>query len=135
MVLRWLGFNSAFIEIEHKERTEGRSSYTLSSLLRLALNGITSQSDKLLRINVTLGLVLSFLSFLGILVIAFLYFTHGFLSGWASTMVLMLFSTGVILTSIGIAGIYIGKTFEQTKNRPKYVIDLFLNRQNDKTSN
>jgi glycosyltransferase involved in cell wall biosynthesis len=128
MVLRWLGFKSAFVEIEHKERLEGRSSYNLSSLLLHALNGITSQSDKLLRINVTIGLLLSFLSFLGILVIAFLYFMHGFLSGWASTMVLLLFSTGVILTSIGIAGIYIGKTFEQTKNRPKYIIDLFLNK-------
>ena len=128
MVLRWLGFKSAFIEIEHKERFEGKSSYNLSKLMLHALNGITSQSDKLLRINVTLGLLLSFLSFLGILVIAFLYFMHGFLSGWASTIVLLLFSTGVILTSIGIAGIYIGKTFEQTKNRPKYVIDLFLNK-------
>jgi glycosyltransferase involved in cell wall biosynthesis len=135
MVLRWLGFKSAFIEIEHKERLEGRSSYTFSSLILHALNGITSQSDKLLRINVTIGLLLSFLSFLGILVIAFLYFIHGFLSGWASTMVLMLFSTGVILTSIGIAGIYIGKTFEQTKNRPKYIIDLFLNGENNKTGN
>lgn len=127
MVLRWLGFNSAYIEIEHKERYNGKSSYNLSKLLLHAIDGITSQSDKLLRLNIAVGLLLSLLSFAGIIVIVFLYFKHGFLSGWASTSVLLLFSTGVILTSIGIAGLYIGKTFEQAKNRPKYIIDVFLN--------
>lgn len=129
MVLRWLGFDSTYVEIEHKARFEGKSSYTLSKLLAHALNGITSQSDKLLRINVTIGIFLSLLSFLSILVIIILYFTNGFMSGWASLITVILFSTGVLLTSIGISGIYIGKTFEQTKNRPKYLIDRFLNKE------
>ncbi|MDF2452412.1 MAG: glycosyltransferase [Bacteroidota bacterium] len=126
-VLRWLGFKHCYIDIEHKERFEGKSSYTFSTLMVHALNGIVSQSDKLLRIFVTLGLSISLLSFLSILVIVFLYFVQGFLSGWASTIIIMLFSTGVILTGIGVLGIYLGKTFEQTKNRPKYVVDEKLN--------
>lgn len=127
MVLRWLGFSFCYLEIEHKERFAGKSSYNFRKLMKHALDGITSQSDKLLRIFVTIGLAISGLSFLTILIIVVLYFTHGFLSGWASTMVLMLFSTGIILTGIGVLGIYIGKTFEQTKNRPKYIIDKVLN--------
>ena len=127
MVLRWIGFRSAFLRIEHKKRYEGKSSYTFSKLLIHAINGITSQSDKLLRLNVTIGIFLSIISFTSILFIIAIYFFNGFLSGWASLIVTILFSTGVTLTSIGITGIYVGKTFEQTKNRPKYVVDIVLN--------
>jgi dolichol-phosphate mannosyltransferase len=127
MVLRWLGFRHTYISIEHNRRFEGKSSYNFSKLIHHALNGITSQSDKLLRLNATVGIALSLLSFLGILIIIILYFTHGFLSGWASLIVTVLFSTGVLLTSIGIIGIYLGKAFEQTKNRPKYLVDERLN--------
>jgi glycosyltransferase involved in cell wall biosynthesis len=126
MVLRWLGFKSTFLQIEHESRFEGKSSYNISKLLIHAINGITSQSDKLLRINVVAGVFISLLAFISILLIVFLYFTRGFLSGWASLIVTLLFSTGVLLTSIGIAGIYIGKTFEQVKNRPKYIIDKIV---------
>jgi polyisoprenyl-phosphate glycosyltransferase len=127
MVLRWLGYKSTYLPIEHRTRFEGRSSYNFSKLMLHAINGITSQSDKLLRLNVTAGILISLLAFLSILVIMILYLTQGFLSGWASLIVTILFSTGVLLTSIGITGIYIGKTFEQVKNRPKYIIDKIVN--------
>jgi polyisoprenyl-phosphate glycosyltransferase len=127
MVLRWMGFKSCFIPIEHKDRFSGASSYTFSKLLKHAMDGITSQSDKLLRIFVNIGLIISSLSFLSILLIAILYFVQGFKSGWASLIVVLLFSTGIILTGIGVLGIYLGKTFEQTKNRPKYLIDEMIN--------
>ncbi|MFN0201531.1 MAG: glycosyltransferase family 2 protein [Bacteroidia bacterium] len=126
-VIRWLGFSQTFVEIEHRARFEGASSYNFSKLMIHAINGITSQSDKLLRINIVFGIFLSLSSFLAILLIIFLYFTRGFMSGWASLMVTILFSTGILLTSLGVLGIYIGKTFEQTKNRPKYLVDIILN--------
>lgn len=127
MVLRWLGFNSCYISIEHNQRFAGNSSYNFSKLMKHALDGITSQSDKLLRIFVNIGLTISTLSFLSIIVIVVIYFTNGLLSGWASTIIFILFSTGIILTGIGVLGIYLGKTFEQTKNRPKYIIDKQIN--------
>jgi dolichol-phosphate mannosyltransferase len=127
MVLRWIGFRHAYITIEHELRYEGKSSYNLNKLLSHALNGITSQSDKLLMLNVKLGLLISAISFLTTIVIVILYFNHGFLSGWASLIVAILFSTGILLTSIGVVGIYLGKTFEQTKSRPKYLIDKIIN--------
>jgi dolichol-phosphate mannosyltransferase len=127
MALRWLGFKSCYITIEHKVRFAGKSSYNFSKLVKHAIDGITSQSDKLLRIFVNIGLIISSVSFLSILIIVILYFTHGFMSGWASTIIMLLFSTGIILTGIGILGIYVGKTFEQTKNRPRYLIDEKIN--------
>jgi dolichol-phosphate mannosyltransferase len=98
-------------------------------MLMHAINGITSQSDKLLRLNVAAGIIISLLAFCCALIIITLYFTQGFLSGWASLIVTLFFSTGVLLTSIGISGIYIGKTFEQVKNRPKYIVDTILNEE------
>lgn len=127
MVLRWIGFRHTYIEIEHNKRAEGKSSYTFSKLVIHAINGITSQSDKVLRLNILIGILLSFISFLSIIVIIILYFLQDFLSGWTSLVVLILFSTGMIMTSIGITGIYVGKTFEQTKNRPKFIVDKTLN--------
>ena len=122
MILRWLGFKSDFLYIEQEKRFEGKSSYTFSKLIQHAISGITSQSDKLLRISISIGLLLTFFSFIAILIVIILYFHHGFLSGWTSLFVLILFSTGMILTSIGIAGVYIGKIFDQVKNRPLYLI-------------
>jgi len=127
MVLRWIGFDSTSIQIQHEPRFEGKSSYSFGKLMHHALNGITSQSDKLLRLNVSFGISLSICAFIGIIYILTGYFTHGYMSGWASLIITLLFSTGVLLTSIGILGIYIGKTFEQAKNRPKYIVNKRLN--------
>lgn len=126
-VLKWVGFNQTYVAVAHDERAEGESSYSFFKLLQMAIQGWTSHSDKLLRLSVYLGFFFSSSAFLAILVIIFLYFYQSFQSGWASLFVLILFSTGLILISIGIAGIYIGKTFEQSKNKPLYIIDKKIN--------
>jgi polyisoprenyl-phosphate glycosyltransferase len=125
--LKWLGFKQASVQIEHYKRESGKSSYTFRKLFIAALNGITSHSTKLLRLNVFLGIIISFISFIGIGYIIFIYFTKGFLVGWASIATLILFSLGILLTSIGITGIYIGQTFEQVKKRPPFIIDSIYN--------
>lgn len=127
MVLRLLGFRTAYMEIQHENRFEGKSSYTFSKLIAHAINGITSQSDKLLRISITVGFSCFALSILWALALVVLYFTHGLVPGYTSLMAVILLSTGLILMSIGVAGIYIGKIFEQTKGRPLYFIETRLN--------
>lgn len=127
MILRWLGYKSAFINIQHKERFEGKSSYNLSKLLHHAIDGITSQSDKLLRMTVVLGFFMSIAAFLGGLYIFIRSLISPFQSGWASLSILILFVGGLIITTIGISGIYIGKIFEQTKGRPLFIIDKKIN--------
>ncbi len=130
-ILKWLGFAHTYIYVEHRERAEGVSTYSFLKLLKIAVQGWTSHSDKLLRLSIYLGFFLSFLSFLGIFLIVTLYFWQGFQSGWASLAVLNLFSTGIILICIGIAGLYIGKTFEQSKHKPLFIIDEVLNTKID----
>jgi len=127
MVLRLLGFSSTVITIEHDNRFEGKSTYTFRKLLAHAIDGITSQSDKLLRISINIGFGFFLISLLWAAVIIARYFVVGSLPGYTSTMVLMLLSTGLILMSVGVAGIYIGKIFEQVKGRPLYFIDQKIN--------
>ena len=127
MVLRWIGFKGTSIMIEHEARYAGKSSYTFKKLINHAINGITSQSDKLLRISVGVGLVYFTASILISLYLIVSYFLYGYKEGWASTIVIILISTGFILMALGITGIYIGKIFEQVKGRPLFVIDQKLN--------
>lgn len=127
MVLRMLGFKKAYISIKHEKRYEGRSTYNFKKLVSTAIDSVTSQSDKLLRLSIGLGFIIFFLSFIWAVVITIKYFTSGLLSGYASIMVTQLLGTGIILISIGITGTYIGKIFEQVKHRPLYIIDTKLN--------
>ena len=127
MIVRTLGFKNTSINVIHEKRFAGKTSYSFNKLLKHAINGITSQSDKLLRLSITVGLVYFFISLLAAAFLIIMFFVQGFKEGWASTIVLLLFSTGIILMSIGIAGIYIGKIFEQVKERPLYIIDRKIN--------
>jgi polyisoprenyl-phosphate glycosyltransferase len=126
-LLKWLGFNSISVPVEHRERYQGKSSYSISRLFSTALQGWTSYSDKLLRISVYSGFIISILSLIAGITIMISYLLLQYQPGWPSLIIAILFSTGLILLSIGIAGIYIGKTFEQTKDRPLYLIDKKLN--------
>lgn len=123
-ILRWLGFRIGSVDFVHQERRAGQSSYTLGRLLSHALNGILFQATVLLRWIVSLGFMFA-LS--GIVVAGYLVWRSIFrtaLPGWTSLVVLGLVSTGTILISLGIIGLYIGKIFDQTKQRPLYVVDV-----------
>jgi glycosyltransferase involved in cell wall biosynthesis len=126
-IIRFLGFSSTYIQIIHEERYEGRSSYNLSKLINHALNGITSQSDKLLRLSITVGFSFFIFAILWAFYLLIGFFIHGALAGYTSLMVALLLSTGIILMSIGVLGIYIGKIFEQVKSRPLYLVDKKIN--------
>ena len=126
-MIKWVGFRSTYVPVEHRERYEGTSTYSMSKLFVAAIQGWTSYSDKLLRLSIYSGLIISFLSLLAGMSIVLSYFLLKYQPGWPSLIVAILFSTGLILMSIGIAGIYIGKIFEQTKERPLYIIDEKLN--------
>jgi len=123
----WFGFSKTEIMVEHEQRYSGKSSYSFNKLIILAVDGIISQTEKLLRYSVFVGFSFVMIGFIAIIYIVILYFYKGFQSGWASTVVLIIFSTGLILISLGIVGVYIGKIFEQTKGRPLYLIDKTIN--------
>lgn len=126
-LIKWIGFNSTYVPVEHRERFEGKSTYSVSKLFITALQGWTSYSDKLLRLSIYSGLLISIITLIVGVYIVVSYFMKSFQPGWPSLIVAILFSTGLILMSIGITGIYIGKIFEQTKERPLYIIDKKIN--------
>ena len=126
-ILKWLGYKHTYIEVSHKDRYTGESSYSFRKLCLHALNGIVSQSDKLLRLSISLGFVFSFISLFVLIVILAMYLFHGYKEGWASIVCIILLSAGLILISNGVIGIYIGKIFEQVKNRPLYLVNERIN--------
>lgn len=122
-LLSYLGFNRTTINIEHNQRSEGRSSYTLSKLFRLAFDVIISNSNKPLRISVKLGFIIAAVSFLLALynVIARLI---GIITvqGYTTTVFSIWFVGGLLLMILGILGLYIGKIFDQVKGRQMYIV-------------
>ncbi|MGZ3867334.1 MAG: glycosyltransferase family 2 protein, partial [Bacteroidia bacterium] len=127
VMLNLLGYNSTYIDIEHRERFAGKSSYTFSKLVSHALNGIVSQTDRLLKLSIYIGSVYMLFSFIyGIYVFIKAIF-FGLQAGWPTIILLITFSTGIILMFLGIIGLYISRIFLQVKNRPLYVIDHKIN--------
>ena len=123
-ILRWMGFRVGTIEYEHLKRTIGRSSYSIVRLFRHAIDGFLFQTTVFLRWIVSLGLLFALGGMALALYFAYQYVVRGTtVPGWTSVIVVILFSTGIILVSVGIIGLYIGKVFDQTKGRPLYVID------------
>lgn len=122
-ILRWLGFKIGTISYEHQERTTGRSSYSLKRLLQHALDGLFFQATVFLRWIVTAGLLFALFGVTLAAYFIYQYFTHGSVAGWTSVVVLILVCTGVILSSLGVIGLYVGKIFDQAKNRPLFIID------------
>jgi dolichol-phosphate mannosyltransferase len=127
-VLRWLGFDAGILEYTQEGRAAGRSSYTFLALLRHALNGIFFQTAAMLRWIVGFGLFLALLGVAGGLFLIGRYIFIRPAPGWTSLAVLIIFSTGALLTGLGVIGIYIGNIFEQIKRRPLFVLDVVESR-------
>jgi len=125
IALDWLGFDSTAIEIEHQDRHHGESGYTLSRLVRVALDGMFFRSTVLLRLMVLVGFLVALV---GIVVAAFEvvdYFLEPdkTVPGYTSLAVLLLVLAGFIIVSVGVVGLYVGRIFEQVKDRPLFLID------------
>ena len=124
LFINWVGFKSVSIPIEHGERKEGKSSYSISRLLKLAFNAIISFSDKPLRLFINFGLGISILSFVLGIYYLYLSITHKITQpGFSSLILSIWFLSGIIISCIGIVGVYLGKTFDQAKGRPTFIID------------
>ncbi len=117
-----VGFKSTSVYYDRSERLAGESHYPLKKMLALAFDGITSLSIKPIRIISGFGVIVSLLSFIGIIWAIISHFMGFALSGWASMMCVVCFMGGVQLISLGIIGEYIGKTYMETKQRPRYII-------------
>lgn len=122
-IINWVGFSQYAVDYMPQDRYSGKSKYTLSKMIRFAIQGITSFSTRPLYFAVFLGLGLSIFSiiFFSIYVGYSLYFGHP-ISGWASVITAIVFFGCLNLIVLGIIGIYIGKLFMQSKGRPNYLV-------------
>ena len=126
-IVSWMGFSVGYLDIPHHERLQGRSSYTIRALIRHALHGIIGQSTRLLHLSIVMGFIYFLFAMIGVIYVVTGYFFWGLKEGWASGIVLLLASTGSILLSLGIIGLYIGSIFEQVRGRPLFLIDETTN--------
>jgi glycosyltransferase involved in cell wall biosynthesis len=122
-LVQWMGFPTSSIEVKHGERFEGKSSYTFVKLWKLATETIIAYSDKPLRIAVRLGFLMALFSFCyGSYILGRALFYGSPVPGWNSLIVSLYFIGGIIISILGIIGIYLGKTFDESKKRPLYII-------------
>ena len=123
LFVSWIGFSRFELETEHSKRVSGKSSYSFSALLRHGLISVIGFSDRFLILIVKLGFLLSGLSFLWALeIVVSSLVSLQFEPGWPSLMVVMLLSTGLVIISIGIVGLYVGQVLSEAKNRPSYIV-------------
>ena len=117
-----VGFKSTSVYYERSERAAGRSHYPLSKMLALAFDGITSLSIKPIKMIIGMGVVVAFISFIGIIWAVVEAILGKTVMGWASTTCIICFLSGVQLISVGVIGEYIGKIYMEVKQRPRYII-------------
>jgi len=131
LLIQWLGFSPVYVNVEHSKRLKGKSSYTYKKLFNLALDSIISQSNKPLRISIKFGFVMSLISLIyGLFLVIRHYAINIYVQGWTSLMVSLFFLSGLLLANMGLLGLYIGKIFDEAKNRPIYIISELINVHN-----
>lgn len=122
-LVSWAGFKQTAVEYVREERFAGETKYPLRKMVKLAVDATVSFSYKPLRIAGLLGIVLSIASFIYLLIIiGQRLFTNTTVPGWASLIAVILFFNGVSLMLHSITGEYVGRIYEETKNRPLYII-------------
>ena len=121
-LFKWIGFKQTSIAFMPNTRHSGKSKYSIQKMIKFALQGVTSFSIKPLYAAIYLGFTFSILSILYLPYVVYAFHTGKEVSGWASTIMTIVFFGGLQLTILGIIGIYIGKMFMQVKNRPNYII-------------
>jgi glycosyltransferase involved in cell wall biosynthesis len=122
----WIGFHKKGIYYQQQQRQEGKSKWSMMSLLNLALTGIMSYTTAPLRMASILGLIVSMVAFIYLIYIIIVTNLYGEpVQGYPTIMVTMLFLGGVQLLSLGIIGEYLARVFNEVKGRPGYFINSY----------
>lgn len=119
----WVGFRRAYLPITHGQRSKGKSSYNYRSLMRLGLSVVLGFSDKPLRIVVKFGFLITF-AVLTAAVVMFVRYLRGDIAvlGYTSLILSIWFFGGLLISILGLTGLYVGRTFDQAKNRPVFIV-------------
>ncbi|MDQ0226798.1 glycosyltransferase [Bacillus sp. 7586-K] len=129
----WVGFKQTYIEYERDERFAGETKYPLKKMIKFASDGIIAFSTKPLKVVITLGSLAILVSlFVCLYAILTKLFGHQVEAGWTSIMVAITFFSGVQLLSLGIVGQYIARIYDESKNRPMYIVRDTVNIEKEK---
>jgi polyisoprenyl-phosphate glycosyltransferase len=135
LLVRWVGFSQTTLPVQHAERDSGSSGYSLAKALRLALDAIMSFSDRPLRLVVRVGLLFALVAFLFVAVSVYRYWAGDIaVAGFTSIVASIWLVGGVGIACLGIVGLYVGRIFGETKQRPHYLIAERLNEPRHRTS-
>ena len=122
-LVAWMGFPTARIDVQHDERFAGQSTYTFRKLWKLAGDTIIAYSDKPLRLSIRFGFAISALAFAyGSYIIYRALIHDAAITGWSSLIVSVYFLGGIIISILGILGVYLGKVFDEVKQRSLYIV-------------
>ena len=122
----WIGFRKKEVEFDRGDRVAGSSSWSFRQLFSLAIDGITSFTNLPLRISTVVGFIVSMLAFIYMIYVFIKALVWGDpVQGYPSMVILLLFLGGIQLLSLGIIGEYIGRIYNETKNRPDYIVRTF----------
>lgn len=125
----WTGFKQVPIEYERQERVAGKTKYPLKKMLKLSFDGIIGFSNKPLKLIGGLGLISILISIMILIysIVSYAFKLNELAAGWTSIMVTITFFTGVQLLGIWILSEYIGRIYDESRNRPQYIIDKKIN--------
>lgn len=124
----WIGFKKKDVEFEQGDRVAGESSWNYRQLFSFAIDGITSFTNLPLRISTIIGFVVSLLAFIYMIVVFVKALIWGDpVQGYPTLVILILFLGGIQLLSLGVIGEYIGRIYNESKNRPDYIVREFNN--------
>ena len=119
----WMGFRQTSVQYERPARTVGETKYPLHKMISLALHGVIGFSDVPLRLALWTGFAVSTIAgLLSIYIVVLTLYDHTLVPGWASTMVVVSFLSGINLFMTGVVGLYVGRIHAEAKRRPLYVI-------------
>lgn len=123
-MVKWVGFKQSTLDVKHAGRQKDQSTYSLKKLFNLALDIMLAYSDKPIRLTVKFGMLIAFTGFLFALYTFYRYINGDIIvAGYASLIISIWMLTGFILITLGVVGLYVGKTFEGVKNRPIYIVE------------
>ncbi|MBP3884506.1 MAG: glycosyltransferase family 2 protein [Olsenella sp.] len=124
LFMTWVGFEQATVDIEPEARFEGESSYSFGKKVALAVETITSHSTKPLMMAVKAGFAMSVLGIVVLIALIIRHFVDPDVSmGWPSIIASIFFVGGIVVSVMGVVGIYVGNTFVEAKHRPLYLVE------------
>ena len=126
-----VGFQSDVVYYDRSERFAGESKYPFKKMLAFAIDGITSFSVKPLRLITTVGMVIFVVSLFMLLYTLVSWITGNAVLGWTSTLASIWMIGGIQLLCLGVIGEYVGKIYNETKRRPRFIIDRYMNERGD----